>query len=111
MKLTWSTACGGCTGRVRFQGDKKRPVEGEDLNALVANNVKSVLNTNTLKNSKASSNSESEDKQENFNLETIEIEEESPISCTSRVNDAETPEEGTDTEKELYTISHLINPN
>ena len=43
MKLTWSTACSGGAGRVRFQGDKKRPDKGKDLNALVSNTVKEVI--------------------------------------------------------------------
>ena len=40
MKSTWSTARGGGAGRVSFQGAKKRPAEGKDLNALVSNTVK-----------------------------------------------------------------------
>ena len=60
MKSTWSTARGGGAGCVRFQGDKKRSAEGEELNDLVANAVKSVLNTNKRKNSKGSSDSDSE---------------------------------------------------
>ena len=111
MKLTFSTACGGGAGRVRFQGAKKRPAEGEELNALVANTEKEVLNTNKRKKAKASSDSGSEDEQENFNLETFKIGEEWPKACTLRINDTEIPEEGTEAEKELYTISHLINPN
>ena len=46
MKSTWLTARGGGAGRVRFQGDKKRPAEGKELSALVANAVKEVLTTN-----------------------------------------------------------------
>ena len=63
MKSTWSTACCGGAGRIRFQGAKKRPVEGGELNALVANLVKAVLTTNTLKLAKASSDSVSGDEQ------------------------------------------------
>ena len=40
MKLTWSNARGSGAGRVRFQGAKKRPVEGKELNDLVSNVVK-----------------------------------------------------------------------
>ena len=60
MKSTWPNARGGGAGCVRFQGDKKRSAEGEELNDLVANAVKSVLNTNKRKNSKGSSDSDSE---------------------------------------------------
>ena len=62
-KSIWSNACGGGARRVKFQGAKKRPAKGEELNALVANAVKAVINTNKRKNSKASSDSGSEDEQ------------------------------------------------
>ena len=42
-KLTWLNARDGGAGRVRFQGSKKRPAEGDELNALVENAVKAVL--------------------------------------------------------------------
>ena len=52
MKSIWLTACGGGAGRVRFQGAKKRPVKGKELNDLVANAVKSVFTTSTRKQAK-----------------------------------------------------------
>ena len=42
MKSTWSTARGSGTGRIRFQGAKKRPTKGEQLNALIANTLKEL---------------------------------------------------------------------
>ena len=111
MKLTWSTARGSGAGRVRFQGAKKRPAEGEYMNSLVAHSVKVVFNINKSLNYKVSSDSGSEDKQDHFNLETLKIGEEWQTARTSRSNDAEVPEIGTKEEQELYTISHLINPN
>ena len=63
MKLTYSNACSGGAGRVRYQGAKKRLAKGKYLNALFANAVKAVINTNKRKNSKASSDSGSEDEQ------------------------------------------------
>ena len=56
-----STARGSSAGRVRFQGDNKRPAEGEELNALVANTVKAVLTTNKHKKFKVPSDSGLED--------------------------------------------------
>ena len=76
MKSTWSTACGGGTVHIRFQGAKKRPAEGEELNSLVANAVKAVLDNNKRLKDKASSDSVSEDEPEHFNFETLNIEEE-----------------------------------
>ena len=35
MKWTCSNYCGGRICRVRFQGTKKHPAEGQDLNTLV----------------------------------------------------------------------------
>ena len=61
MKLTYSNACSGSSGRVRYQGAKKRLAKGKYLNALFANAVKAVINTNKRKNSKALSDSSSED--------------------------------------------------
>ena len=111
MKSTWSTArCSG-TGRVKFQGDKKRPAKGNDLNALVVNTVKLVLKPNKCKRAKASSDSVSEDEQEHYNFETLNIGGEWQKSRMPRSNDAEIPEEGMEADKELYTISNLINPN
>ena len=43
MKLTWSTDCGSGACYVRFQGAKKRPAKGQELNALLVNVVKEVL--------------------------------------------------------------------
>ena len=60
MNLTWLTARVDGKGRVRLQGAKKLPAKGEDMNALVANTVQSVLTTNKLKKDKASSESVSE---------------------------------------------------
>ena len=73
MKSTWLNACGGGAGRLRSQGVKKRPDEGEDLNALVANTAKSVLTTIKRKKAKALSESGLEDDQEHFNFETLKI--------------------------------------
>ena len=73
MKLNWSTACGGGAGCVRFHGAKKRPSEGKDLNALVVNALKAVLNRNKYLKAKASIDSSSEDEQENFNSENLKI--------------------------------------
>ena len=49
MKSTWLTARGDGAVRVRFQGTKKSLAKGEELNALVANAVKAVLNTKNVK--------------------------------------------------------------
>ena len=73
MKLTWLTACWGGAGCIRFQGAKKHPAKGEDLNALVSNSVKLVPITNKRLKAKASSDSRSEDKQYHFNFETLKI--------------------------------------
>ena len=59
MKSTWSTSCGGVAGRVRFQGAKKRPPEGEERDDIVANKLKSVLNTNKCLTANASIESRS----------------------------------------------------
>ena len=45
MKLTWLTIRGGGVGRIRLQGAKKHPTEGEELNALMSNGVKKFLKT------------------------------------------------------------------
>ena len=111
MNSTWSTACDGGAGRVRFQGAKKRPAKVETLNYLVENAVKSVLKPNKRKRAKASSESGSEDEQKHYIFETLNIGGEWQKSHTPWSNDAEMTEEGTEADKELYTISHLINPN
>ena len=72
-KSTWSTTRGGGACHVRFQGNKKRLAEGEEMNVLVANAVKSVFTTNKLKKDKASSDPVSEDEQDKFNFETLKI--------------------------------------
>ena len=110
MNSTWLNACGGGAGRLRSQGVKKRPDEGEDLNALVANTAKAVLTTNKRKKAKALSESGLEDDQEHFNFETLKIGSEWQTARMPQSNDAEILEEGTKAEEELYTISHLINP-
>ena len=61
MNLTRSTANRAGTFHVRFQGAKKRPAKGEELNTLVANAVKAFLTTNKHKKSKVSSDYVSED--------------------------------------------------
>ena len=43
IKSTWLTNCGGRSGHVRLQGNKKRPAKGKDPNDIVANTVKEVL--------------------------------------------------------------------
>ena len=111
MNSTWLTACGGGAVRVKFQGAKKRLDEGKDINALVANALKSVLKINKRKKSKASSESVSEHEQDHLNFRTLKIGEELPTARMPRSNDAEMTEEGTEVEKELYMISHQINPN
>ena len=72
-KSTWSATHGGGTCCVRFQGAKKCPAKGEEINALLANPVKLVLTTNTRKKAMALIDSGSEDKQEHFNFETLNI--------------------------------------
>ena len=73
MKSTWSTArCSG-TGRVKFQGAKERPAKGNDLNALVVNTVKLVLKLNKRKRASSPCESGSEDEQEHYNFETLNI--------------------------------------
>ena len=101
MKLTWWTSCDGGAGRVRFQGSKKRPDEGKELNSVVANVVKTVLTTNKRKKSKASSDSGSEDKQEPINLKTLNIRGKCQIARTSRSNDTVVQKKGTEAEKLL----------
>ena len=49
IKSTWSTACGSGAGRVQFQGTKKWPTEGQELNALVANELKEVIKKQVCK--------------------------------------------------------------
>ena len=68
MKLTWLDACGSGAGRVRFQGAKNIPAEGEDMNALASNAVKEVIKPNKILKAKASSESGSEDEQEHLNF-------------------------------------------
>ena len=46
MKSTWLTVNRGRAGHVWFKGAKKRPAEGQYLNALVANTVKEILKSN-----------------------------------------------------------------
>ena len=73
MKLTWSPACGGGSVRVRFQGDKKLPSKGEELNTLVINAVKEILKYNKCVKAKDEHDSGSEEEQENFNFEDLNI--------------------------------------
>ena len=42
MTLTWSAARGYRTGLVRFQGTKKCPDKGEELNAILTRPVKEI---------------------------------------------------------------------
>ena len=49
MRSTWLVSRSGGARRVMFQGAKKRPTEGKELNDLVANTVKAVLTTRTHK--------------------------------------------------------------
>ena len=53
MKSNCTTAYCVRAGCARFHGAKKRPVEGEDLNALVTNAVKEIIKTNKRLNPKA----------------------------------------------------------
>ena len=73
MKSTYSTACGGGTGRVSLQGAKKRLAEGEEMNALVSNAVKTFLKSSKRLKANASNDSGLEDEQEHFNFETLNI--------------------------------------
>ena len=98
MKFTWSTARGGSAGHIRFQGAKKRPAEGKDLNAILYNAVIEVIKSNRHLNYKAPSNSGSEDKQEHFNFETLKIGEEWGTVWTPHINDVDVPETGTEAE-------------
>ena len=61
---------------MRFQGFNKRPSEGQELNALVANLVKEVLKSNKRAKAKAEHDYVSEDVAENFNFENLSIREE-----------------------------------
>ena len=63
MKSTWLTARGGGAGHVRFQGAKKRPAEGEDMNDLVTNAVKEVLKSKKRVKYNAEHKSGSEEEQ------------------------------------------------
>ena len=73
MRLTWSTARSYGAGRVRFQGAKKLLAKSEDPNALVSNAVKEFPKSNKILKAKASNEYGSEDNQEHFNFETINI--------------------------------------
>ena len=66
-KPTWSTDCGGRVGHVRFQDTNKRPSEGQELNVLVANAVKCVINKKHAKSTAAHDSSLEEDL-ENFSF-------------------------------------------
>ena len=48
MKLTWLTSNDRVLGRVRLQGAKKRPTEGQEINALVASALSDVLKQKNL---------------------------------------------------------------
>ena len=96
MKLTWSTNISGGEVSVRFQGAKKRPAKGEELNSLVSNAVKEVCKINKILKAKASRDSGSEDEQENFNFDTPKIGEERRKTRSPRSNAAEVPESGTE---------------
>ena len=72
-KLTWSTASGSRAGHVRLQSVKKCLAKGEDLNALVTNEVKEVMKKNKFLNAKAANYFGSEDEQENFKFEDLKI--------------------------------------
>ena len=73
MKLTWLTARGGGAGRLRFQVAKKRPVKGEDINSLVSKALKEDIKPNKRLKAKASNDSGLENKEKNFNFETLKI--------------------------------------
>ena len=68
MNSTWLTNCGGRSGRVWFQGAKKLPVKGEELNSLVSKVVKEVIKSNNHTKSTAVHDSGSEEELENFNF-------------------------------------------
>ena len=73
MKLNWLTACGCGAGCVRFQGTKKLTAEGKELNALVANAVKSVLNKNTRKRPRSQVTSAQKKSRNNSTLKTSRL--------------------------------------
>ena len=73
MKLSWLTARGSGAGCVRFQGTMKRPAKGEELNALVTNALKEIIKSNRRLKYKAEKNSGSEEEQERFNFEDLNI--------------------------------------
>ena len=68
MKSNWPTACGGGAGRVRFQGTKKRPDKGKQLNALSDNTVKEVIKSNKRAKYIAAHDSGLEEDLDNFNF-------------------------------------------
>ena len=104
------TARGGGAGSVRFQGTKKRPAEGEYLNTLVTNAVKGNLKYNIYIKYKAEHGSSSEEYQENFNFEDLNIGEEWYNAHRNQENEAEVPGKTTDAEQQLRKISHIVNP-
>ena len=68
MKSTCSTYCGGKACRVWFQGAKKRPYEGQELNNLVTREVLEVLKQKKRAKATSTNDSSSYDEPENFNF-------------------------------------------
>ena len=61
MKKNLSTSRGSKVGRLQFQGAKKRPAKGQELNTLVSNAISEVLKQNKRAKSAAMHGSGLED--------------------------------------------------
>ena len=72
-KSTWFTACGGIDGHKRFQVNKKRAAEGQDLKYLVANAIKEFLKKNNQEKYTDYYDSWSEEEMDNFTLKNVPI--------------------------------------
>ena len=70
------TSHGGRESCMRFQGAKKCPTKGQDLNDLVNNAVSEVLKKNKRTKAKDTHNYGLEDDPDNFTLENLNIREE-----------------------------------
>ena len=76
MRLTWLNACDGRAGYVRFQGAKKRLAKVKEMNALVSNVVKEVIEAKKHEKYTADHNFGSDKNLENFNFKNLSIGEE-----------------------------------
>ena len=68
MQLTWLDSRGVGAGCLWFQGAKKRPAKGQDLNYLVASEVSEVLKNNKRAKTTAKHDSVLEEEPENFDF-------------------------------------------